>query len=610
MSQTNKRLLLAALMSTVVGLPLLTACGGGDAPAAQPPAATTPAPAASTPAPVASAPAPVASAPAPVASAPAPVASAPAPIASAPAPVASAPAPVASAPVASNVNVSGNLAYEFVPPAAALAAGLNYNGIQAKPIRGATVQALGAGGAVIASTVSTGTGSYALSVPVSTSYTLRVRAELLSAAGAATWNVKVQDNTAANALWTLDAASANSGAANASRNLTAASGWGGSSYTGPRAAAPFAILDAIYDSVNLVVSANANSAFPAVTVNWSPNNRPVGGNLSGGDIGTSFFQSASQGGNVTRNIYILGAANVDTDEYDRSVVIHEFGHYLQDAFSFSDSQGGPHGGGDRLDMGIAFGEGFGNAWSGMAGGTTVYRDSSGQSQTSSFGYDLAALPGVSDRGWYSERSVSYVLFSLFQSQGFTPIWTSLRSTMLSPQQALATIHSFAAGVRTAGGAAVTGALDALLRSVNIGVTDEWGSGETNNGGLAQGSLPIYDVLTPGGAGKPVCFSTLASDAGDLAPNGNSNKLGTTRYFRFTQAAAGARTIRAVWAEQRDQMDFVVQQNHRDVGSGASSNIGSEEAVVNLAAGETIVIVRLYNEQGMSQTPACGTITVN
>ena len=74
---------------------------------------------------------------------------------------------------------------------------------------------------------------------------------------------------------------------------------------------------------------------------------------------------------------MLGKENVDTDEYDASVIAHEWGHYYQSAFSRDDSPGGAHSGGDRLDRRVAFSEGWGNAWSGIALARSNYTDSSG-----------------------------------------------------------------------------------------------------------------------------------------------------------------------------------------------------------------------------------------
>ena len=81
-----------------------------------------------------------------------------------------------------------------------------------------------------------------------------------------------------------------------------------------------------------------DAAFPVMKFNWSVNNRAVSGNDSTGDIGTSSYKGNG-------NVYILGDADSDTDEFDDHVVVHEWGHYFEDQMSRSDSIGGPHSGG-------------------------------------------------------------------------------------------------------------------------------------------------------------------------------------------------------------------------------------------------------------------------
>ena len=65
----------------------------------------------------------------------------------------------------------------------------------------------------------------------------------------------------------------------------------------------------------------------------------------------------------------------DTDEFDQHVIAHEFGHYIENSFSRADNIGGAHGRGDKLDIRVAFGEGFGYAFSAIVLGDPVARDS-------------------------------------------------------------------------------------------------------------------------------------------------------------------------------------------------------------------------------------------
>ena len=107
-----------------------------------------------------------------------------------------------------------------------------------------------------------------------------------------------------------------------------------------------------------------------------------------GAIGSSFFRSIRSNGTVQREIFLLGAEDTDTEEYDRHVIAHEWGHYLEDAFSRSDSVGGPHALGDQLDMRVAFGEGWGNAFSAMVERDPVYKDTLGPAQNTGFYLDV------------------------------------------------------------------------------------------------------------------------------------------------------------------------------------------------------------------------------
>src|SRR5690606_13986323 len=110
---------------------------------------------------------------------------------------------------------------------------------------------------------------YSLTVPANTDAKLRVSA-LLAQTGPPSWDFRVLDNTSDDALYVLEGSSFNTGSADSVRDLHAPSGWGGSSYTGPRAAAPFAILDVIYDEVQLVLAAAPEVEFPPLAIHWSP----------------------------------------------------------------------------------------------------------------------------------------------------------------------------------------------------------------------------------------------------------------------------------------------------------------------------------------------------
>ncbi len=500
---------------------------------------------------------------------------------------------------------------------------MNYAAVSQKPLRGITVQAI-SGNTVLASTQTTELGAYALTLPQNASYAVRVRAELLKSSGPVIWNVSAKDNTSGDALWTLETVPQSSGTADATRSFNIPSGWNGTSYASSRSAGPFAILDTIYTGMKLVTTAQPTVTFPPLTVFWSPNNRPAGGDLTVGDIGTSFFTfrfiSSGTTTTVTRSMYILGKADEDTDEYDSAVIAHEYGHYLQSAFSTNHSLGGPHGSRDKLDKTLAFGEGFGNAWSSMSRNDPLYSDSQGPGQRLAGFFDVRRA--AFNPGWYSEDSVQSILYQFFVSSGIAPIWASLTGPMKNTQDALASIFSFAAGVRSNASASVTSALNALMNAQNIFGTDQWGADETNNGGSSV-TLPVYSQLSLGVPAQ-ACL-----DYSFQEPNAQSpNKLGATKYFRINLASAGSRTITANFSSGRD-IDFVVYQkgavirqalgcsptsetlpDPNPVRCSPSDPLPSAGQPLNLSAGE--VVIRLW-DANTSSAPSltnCATLTVN
>jgi hypothetical protein len=525
----------------------------------------------------------------------------------APAAVAITPAVVPHA-IVGGVLVTGTALYASVPNNPQTGA-LNYAATVNKPIRGATVQAWSDANVLLASTTTSQTGTYALNVPANTMFQVRLLAELINTTGLAKWSVSVRDNTRQGGLWVLPDSLATSGSGpSVQRSITAGSGWGTESYTGARNAAPFAILDTIYQSMQFVTTAKANTLFPLLNVYWSPNNRSGSfSNPAIGEIPTSYFDVTGNCANPDRSIYVLGQDGVDTDEYDTSVVAHEYGHYLQSAFSTDHSTGGHHSSFQKLDMSLAFSEGWGNAWSSMVRGDPIYSDSSGSGQTGGFTISMAISPNDANRGWYREDSLETGLYALFVNQGFVPIWTALTGPMKVSQDALATIFSFAEAVRSAGNTAVNSTLNNLLFAQKIftGATaNQWGLGETNNGGSAA-NLPIYSTLTLG-AESVSCFSPA-----NLTPDASVNKLGAVKYFRVNLPGAGMRTVRSNFAQGGHDIDFEVFQKGVLRGAALSDSLTTETGTLYLAAGEAVIRLVDYNVASASTaTSTCATIRID
>jgi len=456
-------------------------------------------------------------------------------------------------PPGQTVTISGKITFDRIP-FKTTGQGLDANAPIESPARDVIVEALSAS-STLASTTTDTAGNYSLSVPVSTQVKIRAKAQMTKTGTAPTWDFKVLNNTNSDALYALDGSFADSGTAASTRNLRAASGWNGTAYVDAnRSAAPFAILDTVYKAQQLVLSAVPATAFPALSLFWSSKNTssdsfcPDTGNILtsvyfGFDAGETDDCSSPQPG--VDGIYVLGdfaSGGGDTDEFDQHVIAHEFGHYLEDKFSRTDSIGGNHSIGDLLDLRVAFGEGWGDAFSGMALNDPLYKDSqSGISAQTGFNLDA---DNSGQKGSYSEASVFQFLWDVFDAGtesgdtvalGFTPIWNTFIGAEKTTN-ALTSIYSFSSALIVDNSSAASG-IRALLNREQIFGTDAFASGETNfaNKTTPPNTLdPLYTTITLGSS-VPVCGTR------DF---GTNNKLGNRRFLKLDLATSRALQISA------------------------------------------------------------------
>lgn len=509
-------------------------------------------------------------------------------------------------PTSANVTISGLMSFDRVPNNPATNA-LDYSSIRQAPIRRHRVEAVDGAGAVIATTNTDDMGRYSVTVPSNTPVQMRVRAQLLSTSGA-TYNFQVLDNTNANAPYVLAGSLVSSGGANSTRDLNAASGWGGTSYTGTRAAGPFAISDSVQDSIAAIIAVDPNVAFTPLNVLWSPNNRPAAGSIANGDITTSFFGFRDN----QPFIALLGAADNDTDEYDSHVIVHEFGHYVEATLSRSDSIGGSHSTSASLDSRVAFSEGFGNAFSGMILNDPVYRDSFGSRQATGFAIDVENN-GYSPTGWFNEGSTASILFDIFDSNsdgadtisaGFGPIYRALRDDAYRNTPFITNIHSYLAAIATQPGVSAAG-LDGLVTQQSIGTRRADAVGETNNGGLSF-ILPFYKIVTVGGPAVTVCSSNQL---------GTQNRLGNYDFARLTipSTRSVTVTVRATSGPAVATTDplFEIYRRGTTVTSRDVSGATTETQTISLSADDYIIAVASFvNTTGTSSgDQACYDLTV-
>ena len=482
------------------------------------------------------------------------------------------------------VPITGTITYDRVLADVSYGgiAKLDYNNIKKLPSKYVVVKAIDREGKVVDQTVTDRKGHYTLHVPANTEIMIRVYARMYKEGS---WDVSVVDNTNMKAMYVMEGSYHSSGTEHNVRNLHATSGWSGVDYQGTRVAAPFAILDSISLAMDKVRDADPKAFFPQLTVNWSPHNIASPGDIDSGQIVTSHYDGKQQ-------LWILGDANSDTDEYDDHIIIHEWGHYFEDQFSRSDSIGGPHSPGEALDIRLAFGEGWGNALSGIVTDDPIYFDTSGVGQ--SYGWYMNLESGAQKNpGWYSEGSVQRILYDLYDknneshdhtSLGFKPIY----NTMVNRQKntkAFTSIFSFINELK-AEVSSQKHNIDKTVAYENINtINDSYGSNRINTANSSY-STPIYRTLYVG-------------DSLDICNANNYgvyNKLGNRSYVRVNIDSAGTYEFNAYptssysSAQDPDILIYETARGHENIGISEQEGSPYDKLTITLSPGEYLLDV--------------------
>lgn len=431
------------------------------------------------------------------------------------------------------------------------------------PIRFAEVHILNSSGARIQQGETDGNGLISLSIPrTAGSYTLRVN----SRADNSQLRASVLNNPYDQVFYSHDTAFTLGGSeATKAVTIASASAANDSNLYG----GAFNILDQLY-LANEYIRTNGNVACgsvgcatnftsaPKIGVYWSKGVSP-GTYYGSPSSGISFFTNVSSG-NVYRGLYILGGVQgevcTDTDHFDRSVILHEYGHYLEAAYGKSSSPGGSHSGNAIIDPRLAWSEGWADYFQAAVLGRNFYRDTSknstcaGGASLSFNDFDMetknADIP-TANEGIFREMSVARNLYDIQNTAGtdgfganlgFNVIWHAFKAMggstfkLQNSGQFNQLIYSYAQTIGD--GTKITNLGD-------YNETNGTGSGALNNERQARNQNLYGLKLTAQSASCTFGFSPTPSAAGTapkadvLDGSGNvieSDNLRNNHFFRY------------------------------------------------------------------------------
>jgi len=479
----------------------------------------------------------------------------------------------------SAVNISGTINYERVHPLHnGSSTGLDWNNITTEKAKQVIVQAINSSGNSIATTSTDDNGKYLLTnLPSNTNVKIRVYAKMIKNSK---WDVQVIDNTNGNAQYVIEGGFHSTGTQNKKRSLTA--------QASTKQSPPFAILDSVYSAMKKVISADSSVLFPPLKMNWSINNTESGTYYDGND-----------------NIMIQGDQDGDSDEYDDHIMIHEWGHYFEAKFSRADSIGGGHASGNYLDIRLAFGEGWGNALSGIVTDDPIYFDTSTYKGTQ-VGWNMNVENATHDTpGWFSEASIQRILYDLYDSDddgadqlslGFKPIYDVLTGSQKTTN-AFTSIFTFITALKESQ-SDYTQNIDAITSSEEIAtIGDIYGNDRLNN--VEATALPLYTPLTVNQVEKNICTSNSY---------GGNNKLNHHKYITFNINEKKAYPIEILQTNGRtSDPDFVLFQTSpfKQIALSESATKGSERATYTLPKGS--YLLDFYDLQNTKK--ACFSVSI-
>ena len=476
-------------------------------------------------------------------------------------------------------------------------------------IRYAEVRVSDSSGSLVQCAETDGTGAYSFYLPkASGTYTVAVTSRSNNSNNTA----YVMNNPSSNQFYAVSF-SASSAADSSGNNLLAPA-------TGSLEGGAFNILDQIYKAQNYIrtqtagcgTSPNSNyfadctpfTSAPVISAYWTKGISPsvyVGGD---GSSGISFYLTGKN------QLYIGGGVQgdvdrSDSDHFDNSVIVHEYGHFIEDNFGSPDSPGGSHNGSSSLDPRLAWGEGWADFFQAAvlygANGAPVYRDTYGNISSATYGsYFNENLDNST--GSYSLDQVSYTNEGLFHEFSITRmLYSAIKSGTVSQfSEIWKVINGGTNGMRVVNDHFKSVGRLHLIQSAASGATN-WGTLSTNE---KQTSNTIPRYATPITVAAGACSNSPVSISPRLTTQeysyGYPDQYYNNRYYRLDHAG-GTLSITMSWSGSNavdldlylyragytfmDASDIIVQSSNF-----SAANSGSKTITAVLAAGTYLLNV--------------------
>jgi hypothetical protein len=324
---------------------------------------------------------------------------------------------------------------------------------------------------------------------------------------------------------------------------------------------------------------NLTSTIGKVSAYWEKGFNP--NSYFGSTSGLSFYLPGYS------RLFILGGVDgvvdtADTDHFDNSVIVHEYGHFLEDTVGNSDSPGGSHNGNKVIDPRLAWSEGWGNFFQAAvidsdAAAAAIYDghyiDTIGNDdgdtdmafyvglETAVSGYDYPLNQG---EGNFREFSVTRLLWDVIDntptesqfgglddvSNKFPEIWAAFSSTL----------HGFKNSAYSFRSVSLLHLIQEYFHSVDThSATADWSNvrlnerHDGNEGHYAQyvttsGCTSGSYVSTGSVAGNHYYFATGSSFASDNGSLSNSNQFLNNSFFRFIAPSNGTHTLKMIYQD--------------------------------------------------------------